>query len=103
LNYRVKQPSLRMRARKPHSALVAVAGQFGRLGHEPRAPGASWTVPSTASDETLLIVPSLPAIVVVVAAILITVGRLGGRWPVAILGFVLLAVAAVLVLLGSSA
>ena len=30
--------------------------------------------------------PHLPAIVAVVAAILITVGRIGGRWPVAILG-----------------
>jgi hypothetical protein len=47
--------------------------------------------------------PHLPAIAAVVAAILITVGRLGGRWPVAILGFVLLAVAAAFVLLGSSA
>ena len=47
--------------------------------------------------------PHLPAIVAVVAAILITVGRIGGRWPVAILGFVLLAVAAPPVVLGSNA
>jgi hypothetical protein len=36
----------------------------------------------------------------VVAAILIAVGRLGRRWPVAIVGFVLLALAGLLVLLG---
>ena len=38
--------------------------------------------------------PHLPAIVTVVAAILITVGRIGRRWPKCHLGFVLLAVAA---------
>lgn len=44
--------------------------------------------------------PRLPLILAIVSAILIVVGRLGKRWPVAIAGFVLLAVAAVLVLLG---
>jgi len=43
----------------------------------------------------------LPAIVVVVAAIVIVVGRLSRRTPVAIVGFVLLAVAAVLFLMRS--
>jgi hypothetical protein len=44
--------------------------------------------------------PRLPLILAIVSSILIVVGRLGKRWPVAIAGFVLLAVAAVLVLLG---
>ncbi len=44
---------------------------------------------------------NLPAIVVVVAAIVIVVGRLSRRTPVAIVGFVLLAVAAVLFLMRS--
>jgi hypothetical protein len=43
----------------------------------------------------------LPALVVLVAVILIVVGRVGRRWPVAIVGFVLLALAALLVLMGS--
>jgi hypothetical protein len=45
--------------------------------------------------------PHLVAILAVVSAVLISVGRLGGRWPVAILGFGLLAVAGALVLPGS--
>jgi hypothetical protein len=44
--------------------------------------------------------PRLPLILAIVSAILIVVGRLGKRWPVAIAGFVLLAVAGLLVLLG---
>ena len=44
--------------------------------------------------------PRLPLILAIVSAILIVTGRLGKRWPVAIAGFVLLALAAVLVLLG---
>jgi hypothetical protein len=44
--------------------------------------------------------PRLPLILAIASAILIVVGRLGKRWPVAIAGFVLLALAAVLVLLG---
>jgi hypothetical protein len=39
-------------------------------------------------------------ILAIVSAVLIVVGRLGKRGPVAIAGFVLLAVAAVFVLLG---
>ena len=38
--------------------------------------------------------PRLPLILAIASAILIVVGRLGKRWPVAIAGFVLLAVAA---------
>ena len=44
--------------------------------------------------------PRLPLILAIVSAILIVVGRLGKRWPVAIAGFVLLAVAGLLVVLG---
>jgi hypothetical protein len=44
--------------------------------------------------------PHLPFIIVVVAAVLIVVGRTGRRTRVAIGGFVLLAFAALLVLLG---
>jgi hypothetical protein len=39
-------------------------------------------------------------ILAIVSAILIVVGRLGKRWPVAIAGFILLAVAGLLVVLG---
>jgi hypothetical protein len=39
-------------------------------------------------------------ILAIVSAILIVVGRLGKRWPVAIAGFVLLALAGLLVVLG---
>jgi hypothetical protein len=39
-------------------------------------------------------------VLAIIAALLIAGGRLGKRWPVAIAGFVLLALAAVLVLLG---
>ncbi len=42
----------------------------------------------------------LPAIIALVAAILIVVGRAGRRWPVAMVGFVLLGLAALLVLTG---
>jgi hypothetical protein len=44
--------------------------------------------------------PRLPLILAIVSAILIVVGRLGKRWPVAIAGFVLLALAGLLVVLG---
>ncbi len=44
--------------------------------------------------------PHLPFIIVLVAAALIVVGRVGKRMPVAIGGFLLLALAALLVLLG---
>ncbi len=44
--------------------------------------------------------PHLPLVLAIVAAVLIAGGRLGKRWPVAIAGFVLLALAAVLVVLG---
>jgi len=44
--------------------------------------------------------PRLPLILAIVAAILIVSGRLGRRWPVAIAGFGLLALAGLLVLLG---
>ena len=44
--------------------------------------------------------PRLPLILAIVSAILIVVGRLGKRWPVAIAGFALLAVAGLLVVLG---
>jgi hypothetical protein len=43
--------------------------------------------------------PRLPLILAIVAAVLIAGGRLGKRWPVAIAGFVLLALAALLVVL----
>jgi hypothetical protein len=43
--------------------------------------------------------PHLPAIIALVAAILIVVGRVRKTWPVAIVGFVLLALAALLVLM----
>jgi uncharacterized membrane protein YccC len=45
----------------------------------------------------------LPVILAIIAALLIAGGRLGKRWPVAIAGFVLLAVAGLLVLLGWAA
>jgi hypothetical protein len=44
--------------------------------------------------------PHLPFLVVVVAAVLIVAGRLYRRLPVVITGFVLLALAALLVVLG---
>jgi hypothetical protein len=44
--------------------------------------------------------PRLALILAIVAAVLIAGGRLGKRWPVAIAGFVLLALAALLVVLG---
>jgi hypothetical protein len=44
--------------------------------------------------------PHLPLILAIIAALLIAGGRLGKRWPVAIVGFVLLGLAAVLFLLG---
>jgi hypothetical protein len=44
--------------------------------------------------------PHLPLILAIIAALLIAGGRLGKRWPVAIAGFVLLGLAAVLILLG---
>jgi hypothetical protein len=44
---------------------------------------------------------SLPLVLAIVAALLIAGGRLGHRWPVAIGGYVLLAVGAVLVLFGA--
>jgi hypothetical protein len=44
--------------------------------------------------------PRLPLILAIISAILIVVGRLGKRWPVAIAGFILLAVAGLLVVLG---
>jgi hypothetical protein len=46
--------------------------------------------------------PHLPFLIVVVAAVFIVVGRVGRRLPIAIIGFVLLALAALLVLLGSN-
>ena len=47
--------------------------------------------------------PSFAFLLAVVAAILITYGRLRKRWRVAVAGFVLLALAGLLVLLGSRA
>jgi hypothetical protein len=47
--------------------------------------------------------PRLPLLLAIVAAILILAGRVGKRWPVAIAGFVLLALAALLVFLGGTA
>lgn len=44
--------------------------------------------------------PHLPFLIVLVAAVLIVAGRAGKRLPVAIAGFVLLALAGLLVLLG---
>jgi len=44
--------------------------------------------------------PRLPFILAVIAAFLITGGRLKSRWPVAVAGFALLAAAAVLILSG---
>jgi hypothetical protein len=44
---------------------------------------------------------NLPALVVVIAAIVIVVGRFSRRTPVAIVGFVLLALAALLFLIRS--
>jgi hypothetical protein len=43
----------------------------------------------------------LPLILAINAAIFIVYGRVRRRWPIAILGFALLAVAGLLVLLGS--
>ena len=43
----------------------------------------------------------LPLILAINAAIFIVYGRVRKRWPIAILGFALLAVAGLLVLLGS--
>ena len=44
--------------------------------------------------------PHLPLIMAIVAAILIVVGRVGKLWPVAGAGYAVLAVAALMVLLG---
>jgi hypothetical protein len=44
--------------------------------------------------------PHLALIVAIVSAVLIVVGRAGKRWPVAIIGYVLLALAGLLVLAG---
>lgn len=44
--------------------------------------------------------PSFAFLLAVVAAILIIYGRVRKRWPIAILGFALLALAGLLVLLG---
>jgi len=44
---------------------------------------------------------NLSLVLAIIAALLIAGGRLGQRWPVAIVGYVLLALAAVLVLLGA--
>jgi hypothetical protein len=45
----------------------------------------------------------LPLIIAINAAIFIVYGRVSRRWPIAIFGFVLLALAALLVLLGGTA
>lgn len=45
----------------------------------------------------------LPLIVAIGAAIVIVYGRVSKRWPIAITGFALLALAAILYLLGSGA
>jgi hypothetical protein len=45
---------------------------------------------------------SLPLGMAIIAALLIAGGRLGRRWPVAIVGYGLLALAAVLVMLGAA-
>ena len=45
--------------------------------------------------------PNFAFLLAVVAAILIVYGRVSKRWPIAILGFALLALAGLLVLLGS--
>jgi hypothetical protein len=45
----------------------------------------------------------LPLLVAVIAAIVIVYGRVSERWPIAIFGFALLALAAILYLLGSGA
>jgi hypothetical protein len=47
--------------------------------------------------------PSFAFTMAVVAAILIVFGRVRKRWPVAVAGFVLLALAGLLVLLGGRA
>ena len=47
--------------------------------------------------------PNLSAITAVVAAILITLGRIGRRTRLAVLGYIVLALAAVLFLLGLTA
>ena len=44
--------------------------------------------------------PNLAFVLAVVAAIFIVYGRVRNRWPIAILGFTLLALAGLLVLLG---
>ena len=44
--------------------------------------------------------PQLPFILALVSAVLIVVGRVGKRWPVAIAGYVVLGIAALLVVLG---
>jgi hypothetical protein len=44
--------------------------------------------------------PHLPAIIALVAAVVIVVGRAGRRWPVAIAGYALLALAGLLVVAG---
>ena len=54
-------------------------------------------------DQEVPAMPHLPLIIAVAAAILIVVGRVGRRLPVAIAGFALLAVAGLLVLLEGSA
>jgi len=42
----------------------------------------------------------VPLILVITAAIIIVYGRVSKRWPIAILGFVLLALAGLIVVLG---
>lgn len=44
--------------------------------------------------------PQLPLILALVSAVLIVAGRVGKRWPLAIAGYVVLGIAALLVLLG---
>ena len=47
-------------------------------------------------------VVNLAPILAIIAALLIAGGRLGHRWPIAIVGYVVLALAATLVLLGAA-
>jgi hypothetical protein len=56
--------------------------------------------PQPSPSRRTWVMPRLPLILAIVSAILIVVGRLGKRWPVAIAGFVLLALAGLLVVLG---
>jgi hypothetical protein len=45
---------------------------------------------------------NLAPILAITAALLIAGGRISGRWPIAIIGWVVLAVAAALVVLGAA-